>query len=219
MVEHLPLAEGFDALSQGRACRRAGRERRRRTLQRAVPWLARVLLGVLPVVIGWLFWAWALIQWPLDAGRIGTLAMISLYAAFVMTSLLLHADLARFGRRTATFALGVAIGLVLTLLPRVLTSWQHDLETALELPVLLVLSLTHDPLRGPLAAAMSLWILGPLSVTLVCAWDAVRTVRRLRGSSFDVRDARWILLGLLLSFASILAAFWPGWGADLVAGG
>jgi hypothetical protein len=220
MVEHLPLAEGFDVLAQERARQREGRERRRRALRRAIPWLARMALGVLPVVFGWLFWAWAMIQWPLEAERILTLALISLYAAFVALSLLLHSDLARFGRRTATFALGLAIGLVLALLPRVLTSWQEALEMALELPVLLVLGLTQDPLRASLAAGMSLWTLGPLSVTLVCAWDAMRAIRRLRGSSFDFRDSRWILLGLLLGFASIFAsAFWPGLGADTVDSG
>jgi hypothetical protein len=211
MVEPLPLAEGWDALARERERRRARRERRRRAVQRAIPWLARVVLGVLPVAIGWLFWVWALLQRPLDASRIGALTLVSLYAACVAVAVWLHSDLGRLGRRTATFALGLALGLLLALLPRALASWRETLEVALELPLLLVLGTFHDPLRAFGAAAMSLWILGPSCVALVCAWDAVRALRSLRGSGFDFRDARWILLGLLLGFASNLAsAFWPG---------
>lgn len=211
MTEPLIPAEGFEALGAAREIAHGRRERRRRTA-RVVGLALRWMFGAGPVWSGWLFWAWSLAQRPLDGWRIVTLAVVSVYAVCLTLSLVLQGHGDRHGRRIGSFAVGLACGWIASLVPLVVSSSRHMLEAALQVPVLLVIALVQDPLRALAAAGSSLWTLGPLSVSLVSAWDAVSAVRRRRGSRFDGRDAIWILLGLLLGFASTIAwHFWPSW--------
>ena len=218
MIESPFLAEGFESLRAARA-RASGQRDLRRRLTRAVDVGLRWVFGAGAVWSGWAFWAWGLVGWPPDARHAGTLAIVSLYAAFVTLSLVLHSRSNRGGRQITSFELGLALGLVCGLLPGVLASWSHILEVALELPVVLVYFLVQDPLRAPIAGGMSLWLLGPLSVSLVSACDVVRAIRRRRGVRFTVRDAIGIALGLLLAAGwTIASPFWGMWSPALVEG-
>ena len=121
-------------------------------------------------------------------------------------ALLLHPGSARRDRRLATFVLGVSMGLALALFIGVRDSWSSLLPRALALPLLVFLVIMDDLQLVAAAFALHLWVLAPLSLLVLCTWDAVRAVRLLRGRAFGFRHCAWILLGLLLAVASTVAS-------------
>ncbi len=213
MDETSPLFGGYETLSGARERDRAARAERR-TLGRALGWLARWLLGVVPAGAGSLWMLSTFVGHDHGARGAAQITALVVHAALVIGALLLHPGLARRDRRLGTFALGVSTGLALALFLYVRASWSTLLPQALALPLLLYLVVTDDTQLAASALAVHLWVIAPLPLLGLCAWDAARAVRLLRGRAFGFRDCAWILLGLMLAVAACLGS--GAWWVDVV---
>lgn len=201
MVEPSPLTEGFEALSRARASERAGRERRRKVV-RTIPWLARVVLGVLPVWSTVLIALWIVCHSAFYGLVVPQQGAQAVHAVLAGAAVLPHTRPIGRDRRISSVALGVSAGLVVVYaIPAAVIL----LFLGFTLPEILP-SMICGELPSMSLLPFVLVVATPLSLVACCARDVARDVSALRGRAFGFRDCGWILLGLLPTYASALGS-------------